>query len=230
MRSGQTIKGPVIEVVEGPDPRHRPARVPARVARGSAARPRSAAVRRPGARERRSSSSTGTATTSSCRGSAFLEESQSEGRKKFLENLKKGPRSQGHGQLDRELRGVRGPRRRRRARPRLGAVVEARGPSPGRSSTVGQEVEVEVLDVDLERERVSLSLKATQEDPWKEFERTSKAGSVIDGTVHEARAVRRVRTGRAGDRGPRAHLRDQQRARRLAGIGADESARRSRSR
>ena len=49
--------------------------------------------------------------------------------------------------------------------------------------TVGQEVEVEVLDVDLERERVSLSLKATQEDPWKEFERTSTAGSIIDGQV-----------------------------------------------
>ena len=49
--------------------------------------------------------------------------------------------------------------------------------------TVGQEVEVEVLDVDLERERVSLSLKATQEDPWKEFERTSQAGAIIDGTV-----------------------------------------------
>ena len=48
---------------------------------------------------------------------------------------------------------------------------------------VGQEVEVEVLDVDLERERVSLSLKATQEDPWKEFERTLQAGAVIDGTV-----------------------------------------------
>jgi small subunit ribosomal protein S1 len=48
---------------------------------------------------------------------------------------------------------------------------------------VGQEVEVEVLDVDLERERVSLSLKATQEDPWKEFERTSTAGSIIDGQV-----------------------------------------------
>jgi small subunit ribosomal protein S1 len=40
-----------------------------------------------------------------------------------------------------------------------------------------------VLDVDLERERVSLSLKATQEDPWKEFERTSQAGAIIDGTV-----------------------------------------------
>jgi small subunit ribosomal protein S1 len=49
--------------------------------------------------------------------------------------------------------------------------------------SVGQEVEVEVLDVDLERERVSLSLKATQEDPWKEFERTSKAGAIITGQV-----------------------------------------------
>jgi small subunit ribosomal protein S1 len=49
--------------------------------------------------------------------------------------------------------------------------------------TVGQEVEVEVLDVDLERERVSLSLKATQEDPWKEFERTSQAGAIISGQV-----------------------------------------------
>jgi small subunit ribosomal protein S1 len=48
---------------------------------------------------------------------------------------------------------------------------------------VGQEVEVEVLDVDLERERVSLSLKATQEDPWKEFERRYKAGEVISGQV-----------------------------------------------
>ncbi len=48
---------------------------------------------------------------------------------------------------------------------------------------MGQEVEVEVLDVDLERERVSLSLKATQEDPWKEFERTSTAGSIINGQV-----------------------------------------------
>jgi small subunit ribosomal protein S1 len=40
-----------------------------------------------------------------------------------------------------------------------------------------------VLDVDLERERVSLSLKATQEDPWKEFERKYSAGEIIDGQV-----------------------------------------------
>jgi small subunit ribosomal protein S1 len=54
---------------------------------------------------------------------------------------------------------------------------------PSEVVQVGQEVEVEVLDVDLERERVSLSLKATQEDPWKEFERKYQAGEIIDGQV-----------------------------------------------
>ncbi|MGH3995279.1 MAG: S1 RNA-binding domain-containing protein, partial [Pseudonocardiaceae bacterium] len=54
---------------------------------------------------------------------------------------------------------------------------------PSEVASVGQEVEVEVLDVDLERERVSLSLKATQEDPWKEFERKYSAGEVIAGQI-----------------------------------------------
>jgi small subunit ribosomal protein S1 len=113
---------------------------------------------------------------------AFLEESQSEGRKKFLENLNKGERRKG------TVSSI----------VNFGAFVDLGGVDglvhvselswkhvdhPQEIVTVGQEVEVEVLDVDLERERVSLSLKATQEDPWKEFERTSKAGSVIDGTV-----------------------------------------------
>ena len=113
---------------------------------------------------------------------AFLEESQSEGRKKFLENLKKGERRKG------TVSSI----------VNFGAFVDLGGVDglvhvselswkhvdhPQEIVTVGQEVEVEILDVDLERERVSLSLKATQEDPWKEFERTSKAGSVIDGTV-----------------------------------------------
>ena len=40
-----------------------------------------------------------------------------------------------------------------------------------------------MLDVDNDRERVSLSLKATQEDPWKEFERRYQAGEIIDGQV-----------------------------------------------
>jgi small subunit ribosomal protein S1 len=113
---------------------------------------------------------------------AFLEESQSEGRKKFLENLQKGERRKG------TVSSI----------VNFGAFVDLGGVDglvhvselswkhvdhPSEVVTVGQEVEVEVLDVDLERERVSLSLKATQEDPWKEFERRYKAGEVISGQV-----------------------------------------------
>ncbi len=113
---------------------------------------------------------------------AFLEESQSEGRKTFLQSLQKGERRKG------TVSSI----------VNFGAFVDLGGVDglvhvselswkhvdhPQEVVTVGQEVEVEVLDVDLERERVSLSLKATQEDPWKEFERTSTAGSIIDGQV-----------------------------------------------
>ena len=113
---------------------------------------------------------------------AFLEESQSEGRKKFLENLQKGERRKG------TVSSI----------VNFGAFVDLGGVDglvhvselswkhvdhPSEVVAVGQEVEVEVLDVDLERERVSLSLKATQEDPWKEFERKYKAGEVIPGQV-----------------------------------------------
>jgi small subunit ribosomal protein S1 len=113
---------------------------------------------------------------------AFLEESQSEGRKKFLEGLQKGERRKG------TVSSI----------VNFGAFVDLGGVDglvhvselswkhvdhPGEIVAVGQEVEVEVLDVDLERERVSLSLKSTQEDPWKEFERKYKAGEIIDGQV-----------------------------------------------
>jgi predicted RNA-binding protein with RPS1 domain/anti-sigma regulatory factor (Ser/Thr protein kinase) len=54
---------------------------------------------------------------------------------------------------------------------------------PGEVVEVGQEVTVEVLDVDLERERVSLSLKATQEDPWRQFTRTRTIGQIVPGKV-----------------------------------------------
>jgi len=113
---------------------------------------------------------------------AFLEESQSEGRKKFLESLQKGERRKG------SVSSI----------VNFGAFVDLGGVDglvhvselswkhvdhPSEVVSVGQEVEVEVLDVDLERERVSLSLKATQEDPWKEFERKYQAGEIIDGQV-----------------------------------------------
>jgi small subunit ribosomal protein S1 len=114
---------------------------------------------------------------------AFLEESQSEGRKKFLESLKKGERRTG------VVSSI----------VNFGAFVDIGGgvdglvhvselswkhvDHPSEVVAVGQEVEVEVLDVDLDRERVSLSLKATQEDPWREFERKHQTGEVIDGAV-----------------------------------------------
>ncbi|MDD9206787.1 S1 RNA-binding domain-containing protein, partial [Georgenia sp. 10Sc9-8] len=54
---------------------------------------------------------------------------------------------------------------------------------PNEIVEVGQEVTVEVLDVDMDRERVSLSLKATQEDPWQAFARTHAIGQVVPGKV-----------------------------------------------
>jgi small subunit ribosomal protein S1 len=113
---------------------------------------------------------------------AFLEESQSEGRKKFLESLQKGERRTG------TVSSI----------VNFGAFVDLGGVDglvhvselswrhvehPSEVVAVGQEVEVEVLDVDMERERVSLSLKATQADPWKEFAEKHRAGHVIEGEV-----------------------------------------------
>jgi len=114
---------------------------------------------------------------------AFLEESQSEGRKKFLESLRKGERR--HGVVSSIVN--------------FGAFVDIGGgvdglvhvselswkhvDHPSEVVSVGEEVDVEVLDVDLDRERVSLSLKATQEDPWREFERKHQTGEVISGQV-----------------------------------------------
>src|SRR5213075_2347626 len=54
---------------------------------------------------------------------------------------------------------------------------------PSEVVEVGQEVTVEVLDVDMDRERVSLSLKATQEDPWQAFTRTHQIGQIVPGRV-----------------------------------------------
>jgi small subunit ribosomal protein S1 len=114
---------------------------------------------------------------------AFLEESQSEGRKIFLESLKKGERRRG------VVSSI----------VNFGAFVDIGGgvdglvhvselswkhvDHPSEVAAVGQEVDVDVLDVDLERERVSLSLKATQEDPWREFERKHQMGEIISGSV-----------------------------------------------
>ncbi len=42
---------------------------------------------------------------------------------------------------------------------------------------------MQVLDVDLSRERISLSLKATQQDPWQEFANCHEVGELVYGRV-----------------------------------------------
>jgi len=112
----------------------------------------------------------------------FLEETQSEFRREFLETLQKGEVRKG------TVSSI----------VQFGAFVDLGGVDglvhvselswkhidhPSEVVDVGDEVEVEVLDVDLDRERVSLSLKATQEDPWRQFARQHYVGEFITGKV-----------------------------------------------
>ena len=112
----------------------------------------------------------------------FLEESQAEQRQDFLTSLAKGEVREG------VISSI----------VNFGAFVDLGGVDglvhvselswkhvdhPSEVVEVGQEVKVEVLDVDLERERVSLSLKATQEDPWRQFAREHNVGDIIEGRV-----------------------------------------------
>jgi len=113
---------------------------------------------------------------------ALLEASQSENRSSFLENLAKGQVRKGvvssivnFGAFV-DLGGVDG----------LVHVSELSWKHIEHASEVvevGQEVTVEVLEVDMDRERVSLSLKATQEDPWQVFARTHAISQIAPGAV-----------------------------------------------
>jgi small subunit ribosomal protein S1 len=112
----------------------------------------------------------------------WLEQTQSEVRSEFLNKLAKGQVRSGvvssivnFGAFV-DLGGVDG----------LVHVSELSGKHmdhPSEVVEVGQEVTVEVLDVDLDRERVSLSLKATQEDPWQQFARIHQMGQIVPGKV-----------------------------------------------
>ncbi len=113
---------------------------------------------------------------------AWLEQTQSEVRSEFLNQLQKGQVRKGvvssivnFGAFV-DLGGVDG----------LVHVSELSWKHidhPSEVVEVGNEVTVEVLDVDLDRERVSLSLKATQEDPWRQFARTHAIGQIVPGKV-----------------------------------------------
>ena len=113
---------------------------------------------------------------------AYLEETQSAVRSSFLNELEKGQVREGvvssivnFGAFV-DLGGVDG----------LVHVSELSWKHidhPSEVVEVGQKVTVEVLEVDLDRERVSLSLKATQEDPWQAFARTHALGQIVPGKV-----------------------------------------------
>ncbi|HUP99295.1 MAG TPA: 30S ribosomal protein S1 [Aeromicrobium sp.] len=113
---------------------------------------------------------------------AWLEQTQSAVRQKFLDELAKGQIRKG------VISSI----------VNFGAFVDLGGVDglvhvselswkhidhPNEVVQVGDEVTVEVLDVDLDRERVSLSLKATQEDPWQHFARTHQMGQIVPGKV-----------------------------------------------
>ncbi len=54
---------------------------------------------------------------------------------------------------------------------------------PSAVVSAGDEVRVQVLEVDRGRERISLSLKATQQDPWQEFAATHQVGELVYGRI-----------------------------------------------
>src|SRR6202167_1193127 len=113
---------------------------------------------------------------------AWLEETQKEQRGEFLVNLKPGERRRG------VVSSV----------VNFGAFVDLGGMDglihvselswkhvdhPSSVVSVGDEVDVEVLDVDLDKERISLSLKATQTDPWQEFANSHQVGELVYGRI-----------------------------------------------
>ncbi len=113
---------------------------------------------------------------------AWLEETQKEQRGEFLINLKPGERRKG------VVSSV----------VNFGAFVDLGGMDglvhvselswkhvdhPSSVVSVGDEIDVEVLDVDLPKERISLSLKATQTDPWQEFANSHQVGELVYGRI-----------------------------------------------
>src|SRR5258707_15356900 len=113
---------------------------------------------------------------------AWLEEAQKEQRGEFLDNLKPGEVRTG------TVSSV----------VNFGAFVDLGGMDglvhvselswkhvdhPGSVVAVGDEIQVQVLEVDLDRERISLSLKATQQDPWQEFATNHQVGELVYGRV-----------------------------------------------
>jgi len=113
---------------------------------------------------------------------AWLEETQREQREEFLDNLRPGEVRSG------VVSSV----------VNFGAFVDLGGMDglihvselswkhvdhPSAVVTAGDRIDVQVLEVDLVRERISLSLKATQQDPWQEFAASHRVGELVYGRI-----------------------------------------------
>src|ERR1700683_1142783 len=113
---------------------------------------------------------------------AWLEETQKEQREDFLANLKPGEVRKG------VVSSI----------VNFGAFVDLGGMDglvhvselswkhvdhPSSVASVGDALDGEVLDVDLSKERISLSLKATQTDPWQEFANSHQVGELVYGRI-----------------------------------------------
>ena len=113
---------------------------------------------------------------------AYLEEEQAEERTAFLDNLAEGQEREG------VVSSV----------VNFGAFVDLGGMDglvhvselsyqhvnhPSEVVKVGDKVSIKVLEVDRTRERISLSIKQTQSDPWEAFSEACAVGTIVDGKV-----------------------------------------------
>jgi small subunit ribosomal protein S1 len=113
---------------------------------------------------------------------AWLEETQREQREEFLVNLKPGEIRKGtvssvvNFGVFVDLGGMDGL-------VHVSELSWKHVDHPASVVSVGDEIDVLVLDVDLDKERISLSLKATQTDPWQEFANAHRVGELVYGRV-----------------------------------------------
>ncbi len=113
---------------------------------------------------------------------AWLEETQREQREEFLGNLKPGEVRRGvvssvvNFGVFVDLGGMDGL-------VHVSELSWKHVDHPSSVVSVGDEIDVMVMEVDQNKERISLSLKATQPDPWQEFANAHKVGELVYGRV-----------------------------------------------
>ena len=174
--SGENVEGEVIEVVKGGLILDIGLRgfLPASLV--DLRRVKDLRLPRRRASRRGSSRWTATATTSSSRAAWCSKRAASTSAPRSSASCRRADPA-GYRLHHRRLRRLRGPRRHRRPRAHLRAVLEPRQP-PVRGRQGRRPGRGQVLDVDMDRERISLGLKQTQDDPWKQLVKDFPVGTI----------------------------------------------------